>query len=224
MSRTVVRIPLTGLLRTNVSPKCFRANGFSTSCYRSSNEFDKIFNMAQNAKFTGHRRAFDRLVLSNNQQMSNENLPANGKKRVGYVLHGQFTRNNVILTLSSQYYKVGKLAEGLSPQELAIDKIRPCEDVLISLSTGCLGYRNTKQGQYEAAFQTTAKMFKLMEERGFLDHRLELVFRQFSEGREAFSNVLMGKEGVKVRRNVTRVTDCSKIKFGGDRAPGRRRV
>ncbi|CAN6620242.1 small ribosomal subunit protein uS11m [Trichomonascus vanleenenianus] len=151
-------------------------------------------------------------------------LPASGKVVTGYVLHGQFTRNNIILTLCSQYRRVGKLAEGLSDQELMIDRVRPLQDVKISLSTGHLGYRNTKQGQYEAAFQTSARMFQLMEEKGYLDKDVELVFRQFSEGREAFMNALMGKEGNKIRPLIKRVTDASKIKFGGDRAPGKRRV
>lgn len=150
--------------------------------------------------------------------------PADGKQTVGYVLHGQFTRNNIILTLTRRYRRVGKLAEGLSPQELAIDRVRPRQDVLISLSTGMLGYRNTKQGQYEAAYATTARMFQLIEQRKLTDKELEIVFRQFSEGREAFVNCLNGKEGTRIRPLVTRVTDATKIKFGGDRPRAKRRV
>lgn len=151
-------------------------------------------------------------------------VPANGKLVVGYAIHGQFTKNNTILTLSSKYRRVGKLAEKLSEQEQLIEQVRPLQDVKVSLSTGYLGFRNTKQGQYEASFQTAAKLFQLMEEKGYLDSDLEIVFKQFGEGREAFTNALNGKEGMKVRPLVTRFTDATKIKFGGHRAPVRRRM
>lgn len=174
-------------------------------------------------------------------------LPADGKKIVGYVLHCKFTGNNTILTLTSQYVRVGKLAEGLSEEQKIIDSVRPLEDVKINLTTGIMGFRNTKQGEYEAGFQTTARMFALIEERGYFKSGnvggnntfgrnlrppmfqsaglgLEIVMSQFGKGREAFLNALNGAEGNKIRRHVNRVTDNTKIKFGGVRPPRARRV
>ncbi|KAA8908031.1 hypothetical protein TRICI_004858 [Trichomonascus ciferrii] len=158
------------------------------------------------------------------QQQQTTKLPADGKLTVGYVLHGQFTRNNTILTLTRRYRRVGKKAEHMSLMEQLIEKVRPQQEVKLSLSTGQLGYRNTKQGEYEAAFQTAARMFKLMEERGYTDKELELVFRQFADGREAFLNALNGKEGNKIRPLVSRVTDGTRIRFGGSRPPNKRRL
>ncbi|ANB15465.1 mitochondrial 37S ribosomal protein YmS18 [Sugiyamaella lignohabitans] len=150
--------------------------------------------------------------------------PADGKQTVGYVLHGKFTNNNTMLTLTRRYVRVGKLAEKLTDQEKIIDQVRPMQEVLGTISSGQLGFRGSKKNSYEASFQTTSRMFKLMEEKGYLNERLEIVFRQFGEGREAFLNVLNGKEGTKIRPIIYRVTDASKIRFGGDRPPGRRRV
>lgn len=170
--------------------------------------------------------------------------PVSGKKVVGYVLHCKFTGNNTILTLTSQYVRVGKLAEGLSEEQKIIDSVRPLEDVNINLTTGILGFRNTKQGEYEAGFQTAARMFALIEEQGYFKSNtggnnygrpsrapffqsgvgLEIIMSNFGKGREAFLNALNGAEGNKIRRHVNRVTDNTKIKFGGVRPPRARRV
>lgn len=150
--------------------------------------------------------------------------------------------------------RVGKLAEGLSEEQKIIDAVRPLEDVKINLTTGVLGFRHTKQGEYEAGFQTAARMFALIEERDYFKTRggpggnqyssfgsrarqhqqqspfyqpalgLEIVMSNFGKGREAFLNALNGAEGNKIRRHVTRVTDNTKIKFGGVRPPRARRV
>jgi small subunit ribosomal protein S11 len=150
--------------------------------------------------------------------------PANGKQVVGYVLHGKFTNNNAILTLARRYIRVGKLAEKLSEQERIIDQVRPRQEPVCSISAGQLGFRGSKKSGYEASFQTSSRMFQYMEEKGLLNRKIEIVFRNFGEGREAFLNVLNGKEGTKIRPLVNRVTDGSKIRFGGDRPPGKRRV
>lgn len=161
--------------------------------------------------------------------------------------------------------RVGKLAESLSEEEKIIDAVRPLEDVKVNLTTGVLGFRHTKQGEYEAGFQTAARMFALMEEKEYFKKNLagpgggggggagfgngnsrynnnnrspfyqqnnfnnqnlglEIVMSQFGKGREAFLNALNGAEGNKIRRHVTRVTDNTKIKFGGVRPPRARRV
>lgn len=182
-------------------------------------------NTFQGHNITNNKRGGGYLSSSfKNTNTGQQKLPADGKLTVGYVLHGQFTRNNTILTLTRKYRRVGKKAENMTLMEQLIEKTRPQQEVKISLSTGNLGFRNTKQGEYEAAFQTTTKMFQLMEERGYNDKELEIVFRQFAEGREAFLSALSGKEGNKIRPLVSRVTDGSRIRFGGSRAPGKRRL
>lgn len=162
-----------------------------------------------------------------------------GKKVLGYVLHGKFTSNNTILTLSMKYARAGKLAAKLSEEQKVIDILRPLEEVKLNLTTGNLGFRNTKQGEYEAGFQTAARMFALIQEKGFFEGELkqpkrmasrdpvfglELCLSNFGKGREAFLNALNGAEGNSIRKHVIRVTDTTKIRFGGVRPPRARRV
>lgn len=153
-----------------------------------------------------------------------EKLPEDGKLRVGYVLHCKFTSNNTIITLTSQYRRVGKLAEKLSASDKYLDQVKPREDVVINLSAGLVGFRNTKQGEYEAGFQTAKRMFELMNERKLLNLPIEIIMSNFGKGREAFINALNGSEGNTIRPSISRVTDGTKIKIGGVREPRARRV
>lgn len=151
-------------------------------------------------------------------------LPADGKYVISHGLHCQFTRNNTILTLVKRFRRVGKLAENLSDEEKILDIVRPQQEVLVCISAGHLGFRGSKKSSYEASFQCTSKLFDEMEQRGLLKTKIEIIFKDFGEGREAFTNVLNGKEGTKIRPLIYRVTDHTIVKFGGDRAPGKRRV
>ena len=54
--------------------------------------------------------------------------------------------------------------------------------------------------------------------------RLEVVFRDFGPGREAFTKVLLGSEGRNIRGLVSRVTDATRLKFGGTRSRKVRRL
>ncbi|PYH89430.1 putative 37S ribosomal protein S11 [Aspergillus ellipticus CBS 707.79] len=103
---------------------------------------------------------------------------------------------------------------------------RPNGNPLISMSCGQLGFRKTKRGGFDAAYQLTAHVFGQIQERGLLPEiqRLELVFRGFNIGREAFVKVLLGNEGRNIRGLVCRVTDSTRIKFGGNRSRATRRL
>lgn len=148
------------------------------------------------------------------------------KRDPEHVLHCLFTRNNTVLTLSRRVHRVRPEAVdgGELDQAALIDLVRPQQEVLFTVTTGQLGFRGTKKSTYDAAYQTAAKMFDRMAERKLLDRDIELVTRNFGENRQAFFNALMGKEGTHVRPLVKRITDGTRIKFGGDRAPNRRRV
>jgi small subunit ribosomal protein S11 len=102
---------------------------------------------------------------------------------------------------------------------------------MISMSTGNLGFKKSKRGDYEAAFQLSAYFMRKMTEKGyFLDnsgakiHALEIVMRGFADGRKAFLAALMGTEGTKLRKVVTAVSDATRLKIGGTRAPNPRRL
>lgn len=167
-----------------------------------------------------------------------QRVPSDGKVIVGYVLHCKFTRNNTLITLTSQYtpHPEGKLAKKMKPEELYLSLIRPQQEVKFTVTAGMVGFRHTKQGEYEAGFQTAAKVFQMIKDKEFLtkvpvksksmvqQRPLEIILSEFGKGREAFLNCLNSSEGNHIRPYVGRVTDGTKIKIGGVRPPRARRV
>lgn len=53
---------------------------------------------------------------------------------------------------------------------------------------------------------------------------LEIVLRDFGPGREAFTKILLGSEGLVIRDKVVRVMDATRLKFGGTRSKKPRRL
>lgn len=103
---------------------------------------------------------------------------------------------------------------------------RPNGDPMLVRSCGHLGFRKSQRSGYDPAYQLATHMFGQMQEKGLLldIQRLELVFRDFGPGREAFTKVLLGNEGRNIRGLVSRVTDATRIKFGGTRSRKVRRL
>lgn len=103
---------------------------------------------------------------------------------------------------------------------------RPNGNPLLVRSCGHLGFRKSQRSGYDPAYQLTTHMFGQMQEKGLLLEikRLEVVFRDFGQGREAFTKVLLGSEGKNVRGLVSRVTDATRLKFGGTRSRKVRRL
>ncbi|RAL11537.1 mitochondrial 37S ribosomal protein uS11m [Aspergillus homomorphus CBS 101889] len=103
---------------------------------------------------------------------------------------------------------------------------KPNGNVMLSLSCGHLGFRKSGRSGYDPAFQLTSHFFAQMHERAYMLEikRLELVFRDFGQGREAFTKVLMGNEGKNVRNAVVSVTDSTRLKFGGTKSRHVRRL
>ncbi|KAH3678317.1 hypothetical protein WICMUC_001598 [Wickerhamomyces mucosus] len=143
-----------------------------------------------------------------------------------YVLHCNFTKNNTHLTLTAVTEDLNFLKKNpnLSTNEKILYYYQLPEIVKISISTGALGFRKSARGEYEATFQTAAKMFQLMEDKGYLDKNIEIVFKNFGKGREAFIDAIKGKEGNMIRPHVVRLQDDTKLKFGGTRSPKTRRL
>lgn len=151
-----------------------------------------------------------------------------------HVLHARFSKNNTILTLSRRVHRspseleLPNIPSDVEPKDVynqnqMIDMIRPQQEALITVSTGQLGFRGTSKSTYDAAFQTTARMFALMAEKGLTTKNVELVTRNFGESREAFFKALFGKEGTRIRPLIKRISDGTRLKFGGDRAPNKQR-
>ncbi|TGZ83236.1 translational machinery component [Ascodesmis nigricans] len=100
----------------------------------------------------------------------------------------------------------------------------PKRNPLISWSAGNLGFRKAQRGTYDAAYQLTAKMLKTIEDRGIRPKAVEVILRGFGKGREAAVKVLLGSEGRYLKPIIRRVTDSTRLKFGGTRNPSRRRL
>lgn len=53
---------------------------------------------------------------------------------------------------------------------------------------------------------------------------IEVVLRGFGQGREAFQKALLGTEGQMIKPMIVKVTDGTRLKFGGTRSPAVRRL
>jgi small subunit ribosomal protein S11 len=103
---------------------------------------------------------------------------------------------------------------------------KPNRDPLISVSTGNIGIRKGKRGEYDSAYQLTAYVLSRIQDQGLLAEieRLELVMRGFGKGRDAVTKAIMGSEGRIIRKKIIRVTDSTRLKFGGTRSRKPRRL
>ncbi|KAJ5098984.1 hypothetical protein N7532_005985 [Penicillium argentinense] len=97
---------------------------------------------------------------------------------------------------------------------------RPNGNPMMSMGTGQIGFRKGGRAGFDPAYQLSSHVMSQIQERGYLLEikRLEVVFRGFGKGREAFTKVLLGNEGRNVRGLVNRVTDSTRVKFGGTRS------
>ncbi|KIV88797.1 hypothetical protein PV10_08440 [Exophiala mesophila] len=125
----------------------------------------------------------------------------------------------------------------------------PGRSPILSLSAGKLGLRNSQRATYDACYQLTTYFFRKMMEKQWrlggkkattnplltfeaiktprLGHKslgIEVVFRGFGPGREAFQKCLLGTEGKFLRGLISRVTDSTRLKFGGCRSRKVRRL
>ncbi|KAK4220225.1 hypothetical protein QBC37DRAFT_408164 [Rhypophila decipiens] len=102
----------------------------------------------------------------------------------------------------------------------------PNRDAIISMSCGNLGLRNAQRKSYDAAYQLAAYVVDKLNQTGVVKkiHKLEVVLRGFGPGREAATKVLMGTEGKLLKPLIVRVTDSTRVKFGGTRSQRKRRL
>lgn len=171
--------------------------------------------------------------LNDQQEISNVVGPSKGKpaskpyeRPVKYILNCLFTKNNTHFTYSAVMEDVNFLKnnEQLSYNEKFLYYLNLPQRVKFSLSTGCLGFRKAARGEYEAAFQTSAKVFQMIQDKKLMNKDIEIVMNDFGKGRAAFVAALNGKEGTQIRKNVIRISDKTPLKFGGVRAPRIRRL
>lgn len=103
---------------------------------------------------------------------------------------------------------------------------KPNRDAIISLSCGNIGFRKARRKNYDAAYQLTVYVLERLYDAGWDTkiNRLEVVLRGFGMGREAASKVLLGSEGARLKDKIIRVSDATRIKFGGTKSKNPRRI
>ncbi|MCJ1365998.1 hypothetical protein MMC16_005123 [Acarospora aff. strigata] len=103
---------------------------------------------------------------------------------------------------------------------------RPDCNPILSVAAGNINFRKGLRGSYDAAYQLAAYVLGRIQEQGLMSeiHSLEVVLRGFGAGREAVTKAILGSEGRSLRGRVTRVTDATRLKFGGTRSPRPRRL
>lgn len=102
----------------------------------------------------------------------------------------------------------------------------PNRNSLISVSTGNIGFKKSGRKHYDSAFQLASYVMGRIQEQGLLPkiRSLEVCLRGFGAGREAVTKALLGSEGHNLRNKVVKVSDATRLKFGGTRSPKPRRL
>ncbi|ORY09099.1 hypothetical protein BCR34DRAFT_603119 [Clohesyomyces aquaticus] len=103
---------------------------------------------------------------------------------------------------------------------------KPDRNALISVSCGNIGFRKAGRGTYDAAYQLAAFVMSRIQDKGLLVEleRIEVIYRGFGPGREAVTKAILGSEGRKIRDKIVRLSDATRLKFGGTRSPAPRRL
>lgn len=143
------------------------------------------------------------------------------------ILHCNFKKNNTFLTLTrvEMDKNFQETNSKLSFNEQVLYYLSLPQKISISQSTGYLGFRKAQRGEYEASFQLSSNIFKIINDKKLIKNdKLEIVIKGFGKGRSAFFDALKGKEGNEIRKFITKLSDLTPISFGGNRAPSRRRI
>lgn len=145
-----------------------------------------------------------------------------------WKLYGTFNRHNTLLTLVAVEEDPNFLEKNpsLSYTEQVLYYLQLPHHPKIHLSAGQLGFRKSQRSEYEAGYQVSARLFKMIEDQKLFspNDKIELVLKNFGKGREAFLNALQGREGSMVKDHVVRISDATKLKFGGTRSKKLRRL
>ncbi|PSN72916.1 mitochondrial ribosomal protein-like protein subunit S18 [Corynespora cassiicola Philippines] len=103
---------------------------------------------------------------------------------------------------------------------------KPNRDALISVSTGNIGFRKAGRGTYDAAYQLAAFVMSRIQDKGLLPSikEVEVIYRGFGPGREAVTKAILGSEGKNIRPKIKKLSDSTRLKFGGVRSKKPRRL
>lgn len=103
---------------------------------------------------------------------------------------------------------------------------KPNRDAILSLSNGNLGFKKSQRKHYDPAYQLGAYVIDRLQQQGWHNkiEKLEVCLRGFGPGREAVTKVLLGNEGKLWRDKIVKVSDSTRLKFGGTRSKKPRRL
>ncbi|EMR08277.1 hypothetical protein PNEG_03442 [Pneumocystis murina B123] len=118
-----------------------------------------------------------------------------------YHLHAYCSDNNTIITLTNSHY-----------------------NPVICISSGMVGFKKAQRGGYEAGYQVCMSLFKKMMQKDIYPTQFEIILRGFGKGREAIFKCVNGIEGLPFKSSVSRITDATRINFGGVRGRKVRRL
>ncbi|PFH61673.1 hypothetical protein XA68_16683 [Ophiocordyceps unilateralis] len=101
---------------------------------------------------------------------------------------------------------------------------RPNRNPIISLSCGNIGFKKANRGLFDSAYSLAKYVFERLLQMNLKVNKLELVLRGYGEGRTAILKLLQSNDGAFLRTKIVRITDSTRLKFGGCRSAGPRRV
>lgn len=145
-----------------------------------------------------------------------------------WKIYATFHRHNTLCSLVAVVEDLDfmKKNEHLTYNEKVLYYMQLPHQVKLHVSAGMLGFRKANRAEYEAGYQVSSRLFKMIEEKKLFgpNDKVELILRDFGKGREAFTSALQGKEGASIRPHIVRVTDNTRLKFGGSRSKKLRRL
>ncbi|PHH80857.1 hypothetical protein CDD80_6416 [Ophiocordyceps camponoti-rufipedis] len=101
---------------------------------------------------------------------------------------------------------------------------RPNCEPVISVSCGNIGFRKSNRGLFDAAYTLAKYVLERLKQKKLKINQLELVLRGFGEGRLAMVKILQTHDGAFLREKIIRISDSTRLKFGGCRSPRQRRL
>lgn len=147
---------------------------------------------------------------------------------VSWKIYGNFHRHNTLLSLVAvvEDPKFVEKNSHLSYNEQVLYYLQLPHHPKLHVTAGQLGFRKAQRSEYEAGYQVSAKFFKLIEDRNLINpnQKIELIMKDFGKGREAFLSALQGKEGLNIKPQIVRISDATKLRFGGARPKKLRRL
>lgn len=155
-------------------------------------------------------------------------IKTDNERIVSWKLYAKCNKHNTIVSLFAVTEDLDfmKNNEHLSYNEKVLYYMHLPQKSKLMVSAGMLGFRNSQKQEYEAGYQVTCRALKLIEEKKLIgpNDKIEVIITNYGKGRQAFESCLVGKEGAGIRSNIVRISDNTKLKFGGNRAKFQRRL